>query len=161
LSTFAITIDGVLRKQLDQTINQDGLFLYEALSYVGRVALLGSDRPDVDDRFCRINGLNRHFEIIPEAIESASTAAGRRIQQVRSMRQEGLQFVVEPDPEIALEMFRNGMTVLPYLHPRYTQPSFRPDYSSRAQPWETLISEVDYQIDMKAKQIELPTEEDE
>lgn len=154
MSTFVMVLDGVLRKTKDESINVQGLHLYNALVSQGRLSIFCGENEERAAWFLNSNGLNKHASLIAEKPESAPTKVGRRMQQIIDLRaqQAHIEFVIEPDPEIAAEIFRQGIPVMTYLHPQYTHPSFRPDYRSVAKPWENLTSEVDYQIKMKAEE---------
>lgn len=39
----------------------------------------------------------------------------------------------------------NGIGVLNYLHPNYSNPRFRPDYQDTVTPWSELVGEVERQ----------------
>lgn len=154
MSTFAMVLDDVLRKTKDESVNLQGMHLYNALASVGRLAILCGPDEEKASWFLASNGFTQHAALIPEKPASAPTKEGRRLYQVTELRaqQARLEFVVEPDPDIATALFREGIPVLVYLHPQYTQPAFRPDYRSVAKPWDNLIDEVDYQIKMRAEE---------
>lgn len=151
-STFVMTLDGVLRTGTD-AVNTQGRALYEALASTGRLAILGGPNFERDEWFLASNNLTKHAYHIDEPVDSAPTVAGRRLGQITSLRSQGcyIQFVVEPDPEVAAALFARGIPVLFYLHPQYSTPSFRPDYESVAKPWENLVKQVDYQMAMRAQ----------
>lgn len=152
--TVAMVLDGVLRKDRSTgTIIRQGLLLYQSLAAMGSLVIFCGADKDRADWFLRSNGLSQHSMLIPENLHASPTPEGRRMSQVRRVRATGatLEFVVEPNPEIATELFREGIPVLAYLHPTYTLPAFRPDYRSTATPWETLTEEVNYQLEMRSK----------
>lgn len=152
-STYVIVLDDVLRKPSTNGVIRQGSALYESLSNTGRLAILCGEDEDKADWFLRTNGFVRHAYLLAEDPTSAPTPEGRRMAQIGDLRSRSAQieFVVEPNPAIAAEIFKNGIPVLAYLHPQYSQPAFRPDYKSTAKPWDDLVSQVDYQIEMKAK----------
>jgi hypothetical protein len=149
-STFVITLDGVLRNST-QVVNLQGIRLYRALASTGRLAILGGLDEARDKHFLAANALTQHAYLVPESLDAAPTISGRRMAQITFLRrmQCHIDCVVEPDPDVAAELFRNGISVLSYLHPQYTQPSFRPDYKNEATPWNNLVQEVDYQLAMR------------
>lgn len=151
--TFVLVLDDVLRKPGTEAVIKQGSVLYEALSNTGRLAILCGEDEARADWFLRTNGFVKHAYLIPEDPTSSPTPEGRRMAQIGDLRSRSahVEFVVEPDPRIAAEIFQNGIPVMAYLHPKYTQPAFRPDYKSAAVPWDDLVSQVDYQIEMKAK----------
>lgn len=150
--TYVLVLDGVLRKPSTNGVIEQGQNLYWALAETGRLALLCG--PDVEkaDWFLRVNGFARHVHLIPEDPTAAPTAEGRRLQQIRQLRskQVHIQFVVEPDPRIALSLYNESIPVMAYLHPVFSQPTFRPDYKSTATPWDDLIRDVEFSIESKA-----------
>lgn len=150
--TYAMVLDGVLRKNKDGAVNRHGLLLYNALATVGRMAILGSQNPERDDWFLKTNGFTTHSHLIPERIEDGSDEWRRRFAQVGRLRQEGanVEFVIEPDPSIAASLIASSVPVLLYIHPQYSAPSFRPDYDNTAKPWAELTKEIDYQIRLRA-----------
>lgn len=153
-STFVMVLDHVLRRPATQAVNVQGMQLYNALTGIGRLAILCGEDEERASYFLKTNGFNQHAYLIPEKPDSADTPAGRRLAQITELRamQAHIEFVIEPDPALAVEIFRQGIPVLPYLHPQYTQPSFRPDYSSTATPWENLTKELEFQLSLKASQ---------
>lgn len=150
--TYVLVLDGVIRKPSTNAVIEQGANLYWALAETGRLALLCGEDREKADWFLRTNGFTKHVYLIPEDPTASPTQAGRRMQQVRQLRsrQTHIQFVVEPDPRIVTELFKESVPVMAYLHPVFTQPAFRPDYQSTATPWDDLIREVEYQIDAKA-----------
>lgn len=150
-SAFVMTLDGVLRT--GQSVNNQGRSLYTALASTGRLAILGGPDETSDEWFLASNGLNQHAYLIPEAKDSASTVAGRRMAQIVALRSQGcfIEFVVEPDPNVAAFLFARSVMVLVYLHPQFSLPSFRPDYENVAKPWNNLVRQVDYQMAMRAQ----------
>lgn len=151
--TVAMVLDGVIRR--DRTSGQmirQGLRVYHSLAATGNLVIFCGADVDRADWFLRANGLSQHGMLIPEDIAASPTPEGRRMSQVRRLRATGatLDFVVEPDPDIAAELFREGIPVMAYLHPSYSLPSFRPDYRGESTPWKTLTEEVDYQLEMRA-----------
>jgi hypothetical protein len=150
-STFVITLDGVLRNPHTQAVNLQGIRLYRALASTGRLAVLCGPDEARDKHFLAQNGLTEHAYLVPESLDAAPTNSGRRMAQITYLRrmQCHIECVVEPDPDVAAELLSNGVAVLVYLHPVYTQPSFRPDYKNEATPWNNLVQEVDYQLAMR------------
>lgn len=149
-----MVLDGVLRKHKDESINVQGLHLYNSLSTQGRLSIFCGEDEERAAWFLNSNGLTKHASLIAEKPESAPDKVGRRMQQIIDLRAQKahIEFVIEPDPEIAAEIFKAGIPTMVYLHPQYTHPSFRPDYTSVAKPWENLTKEVDYQLEMRAEQ---------
>lgn len=153
-STFVMVLDGFLRRD-GNALNIQGVHLYQALCSSGRVAILcGPDQAEAE-WFLKTNGLIKHAYLVPEDPMSSPTKAGRRMAQITYLRskQSHIEFVFECDPEIATELFAEGIAVNLYLHPQYTRPSFRPDYKGTAVPWDALTQEIHYQEKMKAETV--------
>lgn len=150
-STFVMTLDGVLRT--GQSVHNQGRALYTALSSTGRLAVLGGPDETTDEWFLASNGMTQHAYLIAETKDSATTIAGRRMAQVAYLRSQGcsIEFVVEPDPDVAAYLLAHAVPVLVYLHPQFSTPSFRPDYENVAKPWNNLVKQVDYQMAMRAQ----------
>lgn len=158
--TYAITLHGVLQ-QHNGAPNRQGIDLYQALAGIGRVVVLGGPEQAKDEYFLASNGLGLHVSYVPEDWSHSNDQGAIRIKQVNDIRAAGtpIDLVVEPDPQIAARIFDVSVPVLLYLHPRFSEPSFRPDFKSVAKPWDEMVKVVDYQIQMKAKQV-LPSLEE-
>ena len=160
--TYAITLHGVLQ-QPNGAPNPQGMALYRALSTVGRLAILGGLDRAKDEWFLATQGLDDHVDFLPESIEKGPTELARRLAQIGALRAKGthIEMAVEPDPEVVAAIHEQGVPTLMYLHPRFTQPAFRPDYKSVAKPWNTLVESVQYQEALKAvAHIVIPAEEE-
>lgn len=151
--TVVLVLDGVLRREGTNAVNLQGLRLYHALASTGRLAILCGEDVEMAEWFLRSNGLSEHAYLIGEDKRYASSVSGRREYQLSQLRAQGahVEFVVEPNPDVAAYLFSIGVPVLVYLHPQYSQPSFRPDYGRTATPWDSLQAEIDYQIAMRVK----------
>jgi hypothetical protein len=142
----AICLDGVLRKPLDVEAQDFGAsYLYGALTSEFRVIVLGTEDSARDEHFLLINGMDRHAELEPEDPADGPERSQRILGQLRRLRARGFQFefVVVPDPQSAVDMYRRGYPVLLYLHPQYSDNRFRPDYAGGIKPWDELVSEVE------------------
>ena len=151
--TFVIVLDGVLRKVGTDAPNLQGTALYHSLASTSRVAVFcGPDRAKAE-WFLRTNGMSKHAHLVPEDEAISPVNSGRRMGQITYLRSQStnVEFVVEPDPDIAADLLRNGVPTLVYLHPQYTEPAFRPDYDGTPTPWQSLVDEVAHQIDMRTK----------
>ena len=153
--TYAMVLDGVLRKNKDQAVNHHGMFLYRSLITTGRLAILGSQDRAMDEWFLKTNDFHQHAHLITEELASGSKPWIRRMNQIGRLRQEGSspQFVIEPDPGMAKHLIAMSVPVLLYIHPRYSAPSFRPDYVNAAKPWAELTEEIEYQERLKANEV--------
>lgn len=152
--TYVLTLHGVIQ-QANGAPNPQGLALYRAFTSLGRVAVLGGLNRERDEWFLATHGLTEHPEFVSESVEKSPTELGRRMAQIGALRAQGtvVDLVVEPDPEIVAAMHEQGLATLLYLHPKFTQPAFRPDFESVAKPWSTLVETVQYQERLKAVQV--------
>lgn len=160
--TYVLTLHGVLQ-QPNGAPNPQGLALYRAFASLGRLAILGGLERKRDEWFLATHGLTDHVEFLPELLVNHPTELGRRRAQIGGLRSKGTQvdLVVEPDPEIVAALHEDGVPTLMYLHPRFSQPAFRPDYKSVAKPWDTLVETVQYQERLKAAHVLVAPSEEE
>lgn len=151
---YVITLPGVLQKT-NEAPNPQGIALYRSLAATGRLAVLCGPDENKAEWFLATNNLTDHVNLVPESLESHPTAVGRRRSQIAALRAQGthIEFVVDPDPEVIAGLHEDGLATLLYLHPQFSQPSFRPDYKSEAKPWSQMVAVVDYQMKMKATQV--------
>jgi hypothetical protein len=148
--SVAITIDGVLRKPLDVEAQDFGAsLLFASLVENFRVVVLGTEDTERDEHFLMVNGMVRYVKIEP----MLPTDRGRVAAQVARLRREGFnfEFVVLPDPDLARDLYVEGVPVLLYLHPQFSSRSFRPDHEPGLTPWNELAEEVEFQIKAKAE----------
>ena len=160
--TYVITLHGILQ-QPNGAPNPQGLALYQALSSVGRLAVLGGLDRAKDEWFLATQGLDEHADFLPESIEKGATELDRRLGQIGTLRAKGtyIALALEPDPEVVAAIHAQGVPTLLYLHPQFSQPAFRPDHKSVAKPWNTLVESVQYQEALKAvAHIVIPAEEE-
>lgn len=156
MRTVAIALDGVLRKPLDVEAQDFGAsLLFASLVENFRVVVLGTEDVARDEQFMMINGMIKYVKIEPIRREDGPTDQARRLAQIRRLRAEGyrFEFVVVPDPDLAEDCYRMGFPVLLYLHPTFSAEAFRPDSNEGLRPWNDLVSEVEFQLNEKAKQM--------
>jgi hypothetical protein len=152
---IAITLDGVLRKPLDVEAQDFGAsLLFASLVENFRVIVLGTEEPEKDEHFMGVNGMVKYVRIEPLRREDGPDKASRIRAQIKRLRAEGFQFefLVVPDPDLAKDLYADGYPVLLYIHPTFSNRSFRPDYAGGMKPWDELTSEVEYQLSVKAEQ---------
>jgi hypothetical protein len=146
----AVALDGVLRKPLDVEAQDFGAsLLFASLVENFRVVVLGGEDTEKDEHFLMINGMVRYVKIEP----MLPTDRGRVENQIGRLRREGFhfEFVVVPDPGLARDLYEDGVPVLLYLHPQFSNRSFRPDHEPGLTPWNELAEEVEFQINAKAE----------
>lgn len=155
MRAVAITLDGVLRKPLDVEAQDFGAtLLYRSLQQAFRVVVLGTEHPDRDEQFLAINGLGGYVQIEPLRPEDGERVEDQKREQVARLRRQGFkfEFVVVPDPDLARDLYAEGLPVLLYVHPTFSARSFRPDFDGGIRPWNELAAEVEFQLTEKAKQ---------
>lgn len=155
MKAVAITLEGVLRKSKDTEAQDFGAaLLYMTLASHFRVIVLGTDNQDKDEHWLLTNGMIRHSHLEPESVWEASTVMERKKAQVTNLRAMGysFEFIIVPDPELAVEIYKMGIPTLLYLHPLYSAAPFRPDYSGGTKSWDKVVAEIDYARDVKAEE---------
>jgi hypothetical protein len=160
MSVFVFVLDGVMR--YNAAINVPGAEMYRSLSAHNRVAILCGENKEEAEHFLRVNDFRTHAYVIEEDPTSSPTKEGRRRDQISRLRQYGshVELVLEPDPEIAADLFSWGVPTMVYLHPQYSRPSFRPDFGREVKPWDTLVETIDYQTEMRTKDSRLAFSEE-
>lgn len=152
MTLVAIVVDGVLRQDSGDGVIPSGLLLYNTLKETARLALLTDDERPQTHHWLKVNGFVDHMYVIPPTALGLGSRETRK-RQIRRLYKEGnnLAFVVEPDPEVAACLLQEGFPVMLAMHPKYSRPSFRPDYDEFTTPWSVLTEEVDRQRDLRAK----------
>lgn len=148
-----LPIEGVLRQPGGLRPDPTGVLLYRALCSHGRVGLLGSEEgQEKDEWFLNTEELVGHASYILYRMDAHPTDHGRRVSQISKARAAGhIELVVEPNPEVVATLHEEGIPTLLYLHPKFTNPEFRPDFKSFASPWDDMVKVIDYQAELKAK----------
>lgn len=144
-STAAIVVDGVLRKHVGGTPISAGIALYHALCSAFNVVLIidgGMGDSQELEHFLDTEQLVTHG-MVAYGIRPGLDPGPTRVLQAGRLRQAGyaLEFIVEPDPAVARDLFREGINVLHFMHARYARPDWRPDYQSSQPTWDTLVAE--------------------
>jgi hypothetical protein len=131
--TVVIVIDGVLRKVIGNDPIPDGLILFSALASKFSVVLLSSKQSDME--WLIQQGVQYDMMSVSQDVSHAN-----RVDTIRFEYGYDIAFVVEPDPEQAADLFDAGYTVLGFMHPYYSHPSWRPPYGSEtpAETWTEL-----------------------
>ena len=147
-ATVAIVMDGVLAKDVGEGLIPQGRRLYMGLAEAYKIAVV-TDRTDSEavKYWLLVNGFDRHPYLILPHLKDPEDPAERRMQQISRLRQAGcnVELLIEPNPQVAAHVMRHGVAVLNYLHPNYSNPRFRPDYSENITPWSELVDEVERQ----------------
>jgi len=138
-----ITVDGVLRDPSTSNPILDGVDLYNALSYVYRLAVI-VEQPG-DETWLELHGFAAHQYTVTRRPEDPVDPAICRLRQVERIRgfRENLRLVVDPDPGVAATLFRIGVPVLHFVQPAYARPEYAPDYEAPVTPWDEMVRELD------------------
>lgn len=137
-SAVAISVDGVLRRDIGYAPIPEGILLYRTLAPVYNIILLASwDVPGYTaglEHFLQTEQLREHSKVIYE---------GDRLDQVTHLRNTGMQldFVVEADPAYSENLFAYGFNVMHFMHAQYTRPQWRPDFQAEITPWDALVQQ--------------------
>lgn len=153
-ATVGIVVEGVMRRDVGEGVIPQGQRLYWGLMESYKVALLTDcDHLDlgVVEYWLKVNGFNKHAYVMPVSLLDPEDPGERRMQQISRLRRAGcaVELLIEPDPVIAAHVMGNGIGVLNYLHPNYSNPRFRPDYQETVTPWNSLVDEVERQRVMR------------
>jgi hypothetical protein len=134
-------IDGVIRNSKNAPI-PTGMQLYRTLNESNRVLFLSRDK-EKDDHWLRQQKINKYDDIVGTDIPSYD-GDYRQVEYVRGLGP--VEMVVTPDPELAKSLLSDGVTVLVFLHPIYTDDRFRPDSIRKGfKAWAEVVAEIEKQ----------------
>lgn len=160
VSSIILTVEGVLRKHVTAASIPVGITLYHGLANTFNVLLVSDLEKAELDRWCALEGLNRHAATEHnEGVISHFDPDFRRLQQVNNLRNRGyhIDMVIEPDPGIAAKLLRHGFNCMVFAHAEYALPQWRPDYEVKPRSWDDI--EAYHEEMAKLKAIEMLTEE--
>jgi hypothetical protein len=156
---IAIVVEGVLRQPNDSGSIISGLLLYKSLVQNHRVSLIfdSSNRERIQ-YWLLMNSLTDHVGEIYWEEHDSEDIKKRRISQVGRLKKNGpVSMVVESDLDAATALFNAGIPTMMYLHPIYTHPEHRPEYSTGPTPWNELLAEKIRQQEARATDTRLNT----
>lgn len=132
--TAVVVINGVLRKIVGEDPIKPGVMLFTALASLFSTVLVG-DRPRSDTEWLDEQGIK--YDMLHAVSGMSHTEV---VNALRFDYGYNVSVVVEPDPEQAASLFDEGYTVLGYMHPSFSHPSWRPLHGpgSDAVPWTEL-----------------------
>jgi len=148
VSSVVITVEGVLKKHVADAPIPVGIALYHGLANTFNVLLAADMEKKELDRWCALEGLNKHAAVEHnEGIIKSFDPDFRRLQQVKNLRQRGysIDLVIEPNPSIVVKLLEHGFSCMTYTHASYSMPQWRPDYQHKIRPWDDIL---DYEIKM-------------
>lgn len=138
-----VFVDGILRRDRDQSIIMEGVALYKSLNETNRVILLCNDA-ERTDVWLKTNNLAKKLDDIVAIVDTPLD--NPRLLTIESLRSKGkIDYVVTEDTELARQLIEAGIAVLVFLNPRYTRPEFRPDSREGVKSWEKITEELDRQ----------------
>lgn len=151
-STTVIVVEGVLRQNIGDGVIRQGQRLYHGLKETSKIAVVSNSLQHQQvERWLLLNGFTDHPYFYGADVTDPWEVGGTRLRQIQHLREGGnfVELVVEPDPDIAARLMSEGLSVAAFLHPKYTRPEFRPDWSGEVKPWDTLVAEVERQEAMR------------
>jgi len=131
--TCVIMINGVLRKIVGNDPIKPGIMMFSALASVFNVVLVGNNAAD----WLKEQGIE--YDML---VDEGSSPHDNLVDTLRFSYGYNVELVVEPDPDQAADLFDAGYTVLGYMHPSYSHPSWRPGYEGEMQGWADLAESV-------------------
>ena len=141
--SVVVFVDGIMRRERDQSIIMEGVALYKSLNETNRVILVCDDA-ERTAIWLKTNNLAKKLDDI---VAVADTPLDRpKLLTVETIRSKGkIDYVVTEDTELARQLIEVGIPVLVFLNPRYTRPEFRPDGREGKKSWEVITEELDRQ----------------
>ena len=141
--SVVIFMDGVIRKERDQSIIMDGAAIYKSFNENYHTILVADDRERAEI-WLKTNNLAKSLDDIFQIVDTPLD--NPPLLTVETLRSRGkLDFVVTSDPELAKDLLEQGITTMLFLHPRYIRPEFRPDGRKGVRSWEKITEEMDKQ----------------
>lgn len=145
INACAIVVEGVLQQPISSAPIIAGINMYKGLSHNFHIILISDQESSDLSYWLRLEGLKDHGRVISKDNSlDGKTPEARRLYQCNSLRASGysIEFVIEPNPQIAAELFRGGFNVLNYLNFSYALPQWRPDFEEETKKWEDLEREA-------------------
>lgn len=138
-----VFLDGVIRKNKDQSIIMEGASLYKSLNETNRVIILADDKERADV-WLKLHNLAKKTDDIVEVVDSPLD--NPVLLTIEMLRSKGkIDYVVTEDTELTVKLLERGINVLVFLNPRYTRPEFRPDSRGGVRSWADITTELDKQ----------------
>jgi hypothetical protein len=141
--SVVVFVDGIMRRERDQSIIMEGVALYKSLNETNRVILICEDA-ERTDIWLKTNNLAKKLDDIVGIVDTPLDRP--KLLTVESIRSKGkIDYVVTEDTELARQLIEVGVPVLVFLNPRYTRPEFRPDGREGKKSWVDINEELDRQ----------------
>lgn len=145
INTIVVTVEGVLRKLTDGSRIHEGVELVQRLSGegIGNNTIIHLTSGPASEAESWLDAHDIACDLVLGARED-------RVLQLRRLRYEWgypVMLVVEPDPDIAVDLMADGYTTMLFLHPEYAKPEWRPDHEHAMKTWDEIR-------DMRTKDID-------
>lgn len=141
--SVVVFVDGIMRRERDQSIIMEGVALYKSLNETNRVILICEDA-ERTDIWLKTNNLAKKLDDIVGIVDTPLDRP--KLLTVETIRSKGkIDYVVTEDTELARQLIEVGVPVLVFLNPRYTRPEFRPDGREGKKSWVDINEELDRQ----------------
>src|SRR6185437_5119177 len=153
VSSVVMAVEGVLKKHVTNAPIPVGIALYHGLANTFNVLLVCDISQAELDRWCALEGLNRHAATrVNEGVWEYNTDVTRRLYQVDSLRNTGynIDLVIEPDPSKSAKMLQAGYTCMTFTHADYALPQWRPDYEHKVKPWDEIAAYQEKMAELRA-----------
>jgi len=149
---IAIVVEGILRQPNDSGVIIPGLLLYKSLVKDHRISLIfDSHNREKISYWLLMNGMTEHVREVYYDELDPEDAAERRLLQIGRLRKDGpLSLVLESDTSVAAALLEHGIASFLFLHPQYTNPTFRPGHTDTITPWNQLLAEKKRQLEARA-----------
>jgi hypothetical protein len=156
VSSVVMCVEGVLRKHVTDAPIPVGIALYHGLANTFNVLLVSDLTRKELDRWCALEGLNRHAAIkVNEGKYEYFEPDYRRLNQVRDLRKDGyfVELVIEPDPSKSVSLLNDGFNVMTFTHSSFAVPQWRPDYEHKVKPWSEIESYETQMAELRAMEM--------
>lgn len=141
--SIVMMMDGILRRERDQSIISEGMALYKSLNETNRVILVCKDTEKADI-WLKTHNLGKKLDDIQAILDTPLD--NPELLTIELIRSKGkIDFVVTEDPDLARHLLESGVNTLVFLNPRYTRPEFRPDGREGKKSWDQITEEIDRQ----------------
>lgn len=162
VSSAAITIQGVIQKNVSSAPIPLGIALYHSLAQNFNILLLSDTEQKETDHWLSMEALTRHAAIeYNEGTRKYLLDGPRRLAQLNSLRSRGyhIDLIIEPSPAVSASLIANGFSTMTFTHAQYAMPQWRPDYEGKPRPWIDFQEEADKlahlkSIDNRMKQLD-------
>lgn len=137
MTSYVVTIEGVMRKVTDGTPITEGIEFIRALTGERDSIVFLTESEDTKDAEDFLDRQDiRHDFILGRAVERPA-----QLHAIRHQWGYGIDIVIEPDPAICAELVGEGFLVLGWFHPYYARAEWRPGYQPAIRAWADLVQQ--------------------